>query len=893
MARTDDTENRIKEVVELGRRNKELLPAVQNWCTHLDIMDISAGVVAEIYNLPIRFRFSCKHASLSNEGMPIEYLAAAFILRECTNCNHHSPLKGPNFGEGIIKAREQERTAAQLRKKTEDDARAALKDEINKLIAKTRSTAPQPALSILRLIEELDGSEAAMRAEELFEASKMQPSFFIPEALDALALHFDHPDWGGKAISTASNVVRSGQKLTKLALERCTELLHAGRRHEELAELGIEIIDFNAGTTWEDWLTAILSALNYLHMFGYSDATPTEKREAFVVTCIGQKRDRTHEIIASYLHSENKIVRVNIAGLINVIGEKLPYFSVSLLPSLVQAFELSDSRELESADHALAQTIALIIDANGESTLEEFGELFGGLKTEGARLSAWEVYDLLLENEQFLEKHPSLAENLAEATPKLLIDRNLKSEWRDKAFETMNLVVESGKAPDKTISILIGCLSQINDERHAHRHYLEEIKAGKVSTFNPLAGMGYWDIDFLESNLNRYRSKLVDMAGTLLDRKPESTYPMFSEVLTKLAEPYVPQFKTDLLEIAMKGLNSPRYITQYLPLLYSHLFDKDVNNRVQGIHFLRNLIDDYPQLVTETLLNLVDVFAYDPEIAIRANNLLLVNSIAQSPKFELTDKHVGYVEKAFKQSYIYILDRAVTASRNVFPSMAADQVKVLSLELANLAVVEDPNNEELREHALSVLLDISMVNPQFLDAVVSQILSPRCKSDDPQKSRKYVEKLEEIKKQYPKYSIIWLKEALGYLTRSHPDRYNAHFDPRNGVYRSIFDSSYRLLTRCKADLAAAGKAIAAHNPIDALNFIYLFCHFQFYKEAIDLIDQIRKSVADTKANEVLLGVVGLINRMIDCYTESSSFATIKDRIKETKDELQILRPKLD
>jgi hypothetical protein len=893
MARTDETKNMIAEVVELGRRNKDLLPSVRNWCIHLNVLDISAGMVAEIYNLPIRFRLSCKHASLAQEGMPLDSLAEAFILEACKNCVHHSPGNSLNFGEAILKARENESLAIQLRKETEDAAKAALKETINTLVAKTKPTANQPALSILRLIEQLDGSEAEKSANELLEASIIKPEFFLPEALDAVAIYFDNLTWGGKLIAVVTNIVKSGKKLTKLCHERCTELLQKSKHLEDLAEIGIEIVDFNGGSEWEEWITTFLSSLNYLHMYGYADPTPTEKREAFIQACITRKEQRTREIIGSFLKSENKLVRVNMARLIDFIGAKAPGFSLSLLPSLVQAFELSDSRDLESADHALSDTIASIIVSTGDHALKKFEELFGSLKSEAAKLSAWEVYDLLLKNEEFLEDHTDLAGSMAEEIPELLIDRNLKKEWRDKAFDTMELVVKSGKAPDQTFSTLIGCLSRINDEKQAHRHYLEELKSNRVSSFNPLAGLDHWDIDLHESSLNSFRSNLVDMAAILLDKKPESTYPIFSDVLANLGETYVPAFKTDLLAVAMKGLNSPRYIAQYLPFLYSTLFDRDVNNRVQAIHFLRNLIDEFPQLVTETLLAIVDVFPDDPEISVRANNLLLVNSIALSPKFLLTDSHIGYVEKAFRQNYIYILKRAVTAARNVFPKMSVDQVTVLSLDLANLALMNDPKNEDLAEQALSVLIELSLANSQFLDAVVVRIISPLCKSDDVQKSRKYVEELERIKTLYPKYSIIWLKDALGHLSKTWPDRYNNSFDPRNAIYKSIFNCSHRLLNRCKAEIVAAGEVIAGRDPIDALNFIYLFCRFHFYNEAIDLIGLIESKVADTKSNDFLLTTIRLIKRLVDSFTESSSVTAIQKKIQQSKNELQILRSKLN
>jgi len=891
MARTDHTADLIQKTLSIGLRNKEILSSVRNWCSHFDVTDISSGMVAEMKKVPIRFRLSCKHASGALEAMPLDSAAEQFIVENCLKCQYHNAKADENFGAKVLKAMEEREKAAREKKQFENQTRQALQDRINELVNETKKTAHQPALSILRLIDQLSiGPSPAKTAADLLEASQLQPTFFLPEALDSMALYFENPQWGGKVMLAAANVIAAGGKIGPISLARCLELLKQRVHVEEVATITLQVGDFANFPDWEIWIKEFIGTLNYLRVFGYSDPTPPEQREALLARSISESEERMMEIFPPFLLSPDKLVRINVARLLQQLVKTHSEFCLRLLPTLMNAFELPDNRDLESADVAVADTIAEIIISKGTPALKQFEELFKSFKIGEAVLSALRVFDLLLENEGFLKEHQELVEDLSEALPAAVIDKESSFEWRDHALESLKRLCRSGKAPQNLFTTLIGCLSQVNEERKTHKWYVQQLKDEKIATFNPLAGMNVWDIEHIEIKLNSYKDKLVGLLADWLQKDPDNTYQVFSETLKGLDEKANPEFKTDLSKAARKGLSSPRYIVKYLPQLYTQLFDKDVTIRLQALYFLDKLIEDYPQLVTDTLLGIIDAFSADPEITIRAQVLTLVGTIAQSPRFELTDQHIHYVEAAFRQKYVYIIQQAVGAARYIYQKMSMAQMEQLALDLAGMALnAGNPKHGDLEESALSLLIEISLVHTQYLPGVVQNIILPLCKIRRDKMDKKYVDVLKDIKDIHPKYSGIWIKALIEYLSVSERDKYNPSFDPRNWHYKELFDSPIKLLNRYKPELLSAAKTVAGKDPIDGLNFIFLFCFLEYYPEATTVCELIQSSIASTKSNETILQVISAIKNSIECFTMTGEPAEIRDKIYQTKNELQNLR----
>lgn len=105
----------IERTVEIGRKNQELWPRVKGWCKHLEIQLMSAGVVAEIYNLPAgTMRITCDHASAGGTAsMHLENVATSFIIKNCRDCPFHQVVDIDNIGYAILEEWEKAQAESQ------------------------------------------------------------------------------------------------------------------------------------------------------------------------------------------------------------------------------------------------------------------------------------------------------------------------------------------------------------------------------------------------------------------------------------------------------------------------------------------------------------------------------------------------------------------------------------------------------------------------------------------------------------------------------------------------------------------------------------------------------------------------------------------------------------
>jgi hypothetical protein len=92
MTKDDSIDQELQKAISYGQSNQQLTPSVKNWCKHIELTDISAGMIAQLYQLPLTLRVSCLHAAGSVSGMILEREAGHFILDHCQHCEFHDPI---------------------------------------------------------------------------------------------------------------------------------------------------------------------------------------------------------------------------------------------------------------------------------------------------------------------------------------------------------------------------------------------------------------------------------------------------------------------------------------------------------------------------------------------------------------------------------------------------------------------------------------------------------------------------------------------------------------------------------------------------------------------------------------------------------------------------------
>jgi hypothetical protein len=896
MAKIDDTEYIVQQARELGRRNRDLLPAVRNWCSVMDIKNMSRGTLYEITGDPTQFQISCVNGQGGMLAPSLERVAGDFIETNCLNCAYHKEISAPNFGRTIQEGVRKRLEEASHREQAEIAARRALKEKIDSFIAASKAKAQPPGISILTLISELETSKQPEQAAELIlEASSLTPTFFIPAALDAMAIYYKVAPWGSKLLSATANVISSGSPLSAFGKDQCTDLF-AHRLHlEELALLALSASDFASFDAWQLWIDQFIDSLNYLRMFGYAEPENISKdqRENYLGRWLAADPDNMMELLAPRLLSPDKMVRINTARLLTKMHYNFPDRGFRLLPTLMKGLALPDAPVLESSDDAIRRLVSSIILATGKEGIDEFLALLDKQPFQEAYMAAWTVLNLLLTNETFVAANQELVNELATELSSHVTNKDFPWEMRDEMLETLSALAGTKKASEGFFTTVLGCLSTVNEEKKTFLWYREQLGDDqKPATFNQLLNKNILDIDHDENRIDHCKDELISILADELRRTPDRCFPIFMGVLTPLDSQQAGGYKTDLTVVALKGLTEPKYVALYIPHLYTFLFDPyEKNVRVQSMYFLRNLIEDFPELVTDPLMGLVDAFHNDPEIRIRAEVVTIVSRIAESEKFTLTKEHIDYVLAGLKDKYIMVISRSVMAVRQVLRHLSPKQIGAVVGDLGNWTPPEiAERHRDIQKSAVWALLDIAALYPRFLPTVVKNAIRPLCSLANQYVADDYIEMLGDVQAEHPEFRIDWLEAVLGYIATTRREPTSSAFDQRIRFFDTLFAAPYRDLLTLKDRLLKAAADIVKIDPIDACHFIYLFGEMEWFDEIQAICRQIQEQVANAKANQGLLTGVRIFRLTTEIFGNPSLIKEqIQEKITEIKNELSTTR----
>jgi hypothetical protein len=884
MPREDAVSSQMEDVIRIGKENARILDAVRNWCSHLDLKASTAGTVAELYNQPNHIRISCKHATGGAAGAVLDHLASGFIVDNCLNCAFHQPLAQENFGVQVKIKHEQALAEAKKLQEEENKEEASVKEDINKLIALQEKDFSAPVSSILKLIKELETTDNPQVVSlALLEGSKLQPAFFSPETLNAMSIYFKNETWGGNLVAAAENVLSHHPVVPKYLKDKVLKLLPTNLHIEAVTGICGYIVDFTKLHDYEGMIREVIHSLNYLLVLGYQDNSGQEKtkREAFISRCVQAGQPFMTRLFKEYLGNESKLIRINICRLIDNLLESNVSLGTDLFAPLISAYDLPDDPNLESADRAAAVTLAGIIKLSDHTALQTFIERVDKLNRD-AYLSALHVYDLLAEDTAFMRKNEEFSGQLSDSTMKAVLDKNLEDEIRERAFNLLKVMHTSGVLPENSFDTLLGCLSALIEEKKLFQWYEKELhnEEGKVSTFNPLRGMPFIDIHLAEMRIGKYITEIKDLLQDDITQKPESSYPQLLQVLVELHCATQGLYKKELISVLTAALRAPRYIAQFIPHLYTCLFDTtEPEVRYAALDFLDALIRNFPPLVTDTLLTIIDAFSEDADVGVRGKICDLIGSIACSERLRITEGHITYIQKGFLDKKLYVLRKSVKAVKHIHHSLSVTQFRYVFQILVDLekTYIEE-KHKEFRDEITDTLFIIIDRYPKLYQFFIDNYAIPGSRSSDTRAAGKYLAKLKTIKDKHPQYTKAWYLELLHYLGKTHRDPFSS-YDKRSGLINQLFSVPYDIFAGNILDFSKTAAEISKRDPIDSVSFLFVLGHFEMYEQIGELTSKIEQQIPPVMANLALLKIVGVIKScssvMIDPFDPATTIPTIQ------------------
>lgn len=885
MSKLGNQDKDIQRAIKIGENNKKIIASTNAWCSHLVIEDTSAGLINEMYGLPMNQNIHCPHTTGGYGGMDFEWIARDFILENCRNCKYHKEVSDRNFGKEVI-AEHNLRTAnlekIENAKKTK---KQKLHDEIQTADKKDYLKTSISHRSVLEIIYSIGDNSVNQSeiAEKILEASKVAPSLFNSTAVDFLSLYFED-DFGTKLIQAVRNVVLTSNAISKFAIERIKETIGNNKNIDDAVHLLSRATSNDQLVNEFDLANNVIVNLQYIKSLGSTENQPTYPHTVdFLLRVYTQSPETILDTIRAQLMVDNKFQRNNINSLLQEILVKTPNMGLLLLDDLINSFEFDDEANWDSADYSTCLTIVILFRTHSDTVKEAVVRKLKVL-SEGARLEIFHLIGMIVTESDIVI---GFAENCRELVAELftnLYDKDCKKEISEKILDTLSRIgQDSVQLIKDNFDSLIGYLVDLQKQYKTFQWYLAELDKpnSQGTTFNPYRGMSFFDVHSTEMELARRIRNVEELLLTIIKEEENTLSDSILVVLLNLDSEQDGQLKGRLIRLLRKSLTDRLKISQILPHLYNFLLDHKSNDvRNEALKFLNHLIDNHTQVVTKSLLDLVKIFIDDKSNIVKARAIECLGSIAkvfpESLELEQISKYVNLLINEYK-----VVHKSVVGQVYVFYPLLTPGQKLTVL--SGLLALENFYREENKDMKfcrvlIKSLLFITRENKRQYDFVVRETLLKYTKSSEYYTILDTLERFSEIRRDHPHFSRVWLVEILGFLKITKPDPYSWN-DSRTRLIEEIYNLDVDVIMQ-ELDLinTLVKDRIQKEYYPDVFMVFNILSYFNLHSALKKLSEHFQSEVANVKANEKIL-------ESIDLYLRAS---TLEEHVKNMTLDSQII-----
>ena len=855
MTKSKRNEKQINEAVALGRKNKELIPRVKNWCSHVKIEDVSAGMIAELYQLPITLRISCPHSSESFEAMNFEWNANDFIRDNCQKCKFHNEVFNPNFGREVLDNLQKIKRKEEKEIKEKKEIQQALKKHVDSLFSKKKSQSEITELSVLTLVQSLDSNKNKIKiASQLLEASKLSPEFFNSVALDYLSLYYDNKAIGQTVLRTTRNVLKVGQKLSQFGRERLYSTIDAKNNIDEIS--AIINCSLNDDIDYASVLEKIINALSYVRDIGES----YEDRKSYPNTILLFEniylKDPIfiNEIIEKQLKIENKTTRININFFLQELIKRKAEIVKPFCIDIIKSLELEDDGYGESPDGVTCTTLSKLYIVYPAFVIDSIKKQFQDL-TVGAKIELLFFYEIL-HRENYLKKDqytPLIIEFLFE----LVLSKSNSIELKENVLSLIDRI--SSKNPlivENYFDSIIGFFIDQYKALDTFKWYMKELKNsdGKISTFNPLIGKNYHEIDLDRMTIeNTIRKSHSIIQNLIAQNTPLNCHITVLKIINNIESTKDGFLKSKLISLLNGSIKETIYLAEILPSLHGYLLDINSSDiRIEAIKFLKHIIEKHDQLITQTLIELVKTFLDDSDIAVKGQSIEAYGALIKMFPEKVERAQIDLILKNVLDPYIYVQKRAARLSYKVYPFLDQNQKIIL---LTGILSQEDyyfkKKEFDYCKELIDILLFISKEWADIYSNIVSKQVAKYCNTNDYYTDIDFLKKLTHIRSQNEGFNSIWIQQFIKFISRYAPD-YNG-FDKR----QDMLDIIYQLPNEIILDQLTTIKELITNRIdhekfIDVIPIFSILAYFGLYDTLYDLSNYINEKIENNKSNQSIL-----------------------------------------
>jgi len=856
MSKLGNNNRELERAIEMGRKNAKLIPEAKKWCSHLIIEDISAGMVHEMYRLPMNQNIHCPHTTNGSGGMNFEWIATDFILESCLSCKYHDEVSPINFGRNVIAENEKRL----LREKEIDNEkrikRETLFNEIQTAEQKINHKFTVSQKSILEIIYSLGDPaiDPSDQATKILEASKIAPTFFNTTAADFLSLYFEEA-YGDVLMYALLHTLGDQKNISEFLRARLRDAILNNVHINQACSLYSKISDDNTLKLNEDLFVSIIENLPYQNQFGFTEKEISHPAAIDLLLRFNVvSPDLFNSTINKQLQQKEINQRNNINGILREMTCKASKITISFLDRLIDSFEYPDDEHYNTADHATCITIKSMFAENPDVVLETLDRKYPKL-TLGAKIEVFPTYWMILTDKSITGTHLQQCSLLSDRLISHLLEKDCDAKVKQKILDTLGRV--SGKSDinlQRYFEPLLGHVIELVKQYKPFRWHFKELDlpADKQSTFNPLQGKPFLDIHSLEMDLARQIGDTEDLLKEMIDDEDSKHARTILYMIVNLDSGIDGELKARLIGLLRKSVKDLAEISSILPSLYSFLLDyKSREVRDEGLKFLNHLIDKHSQIVTQSFIDLVKVFLDDTDNVAKARAIECLSSLCRIFPENVGQPEIVKYLSFLSNTYKIIHKTAIREIRPLYGLLSIQQKKSTWRSLMGWedTYFNDKNDSEFSKEILKVLLWMTKEDTPWYRFVVEHSLLKYFNKDDYYTIRDTLKQLSEIREKDAFFDRQWLVEVIKFLSKTQP-QIQSTFDDRNDFIDEIYNLPLEIVQlELPAIALFIGDRIEKSVFSDVLKMFGILSYFNLHEELKNLATTLHKKVPVVTANQ--------------------------------------------
>ena len=626
-----DTDDHIKQALQIGEKNQKTMTLIRNWCRHARVELVGGvSIVEQQTGLPIGQRaMACEYAAARGLGMfDLADGAVDFYDRNCASCTQRVPVGVPNIGTLVERrdaARREElaKEAARLRSAEERlearrQVRVALRGQLGPLSA-----------PLIDAIEDLEQDRRSPFAAALLETANLAPETFTPPVIDYYFSLLEAQeawffDLGLEVLA------RLGADPSRLA--RCA--LMALSRHWGVEPAG-RIVEASPNLLDDALIERALPALAGLANPPHMPMAPRDPPVKGPLLAAYAARPAAVEAALTRLLDQREPFTVGAAAravytLYRDSGLRASNYARSLGAKLARAEHLLDIDERSYTDKEviteLQTALAVAIEDEPTTTDALLAGYISGASTKG-EVRVYEAYGRVIKRSRGEENWP-----LKNQAAHIVIDRLLQAAATSNSYDVLSEIqsalsyVSEDVYPilkDKLTSIL-GSVLIIGDRLVAIDAELDT--AANANIFDRLQKEQF------RSVLEAIQKRLLEGVASAASGDGAATG-QYVEVLKGIPES---RDKTagKFIEHSAALMHTPQGLNALLPVLYTSLVGVSFHRRRAAAHVIGELDyrrrDDLPLLVYEAFMPLLS----DPKIGIHKTAVHVLRKLTLPPELK-------------------------------------------------------------------------------------------------------------------------------------------------------------------------------------------------------------------------------------------------------------------